>query len=510
MKLYFTFLSLTLITTGAFAQAGLPDATFDNDGYVVTDFHGSTDFGYGIAAYPNGDFIIAGDADSSGARFAAFARFNSNGTYDNQLANTGRRTILLGGGNAELWATAIQADGRVIGAGSTGNLENALIFRMNPNGSLDGSFAQSGVFEHQTAGNDVEYLSAVKLQADGRIVATGTTGIGNDRNVIVFRLKTDGVLDSTFGSDGVVIINMGGADDFSTDLAIQQDGKIVLTGGTGGNILVIRMNTNGSMDNTFDTDGRLTVDRGYDDDGFNIAVQQDNKIVVSGRNYNGRSAALVLRLNADGTPDNNFGQNGVIDTAIGGNAGFYGIALQPDGKIICGGRTFNGQDDAMLLVRLNSDGTFDNAFAQGGIYTSSFTDDATISDITLLADGRLATTGLMQLAGNYSVLTAVFTTGVNVGLLDFNSLQQSILVYPNPVNTQLKLEFDLTEDTELDIQLVDLQGRVAAGLLAGQLFAKGSNAVVLPVSETLANGNYLLVLQSKQGRRAIRMQLMHQ
>ncbi len=508
MKRYLTFLGLTLLAVQAFAQAGNPDAAFDGDGYVVTDFHGSNDFGFAIAPHSNGDFLIGGDADSSGERSAAIARFNSNGTYDNQLATTGRRTISVAGGDVELWSLAIQSDDRFIGAGSTVSLGKALIFRMNPNGSLDGSFAQGGVFSHQTVGNDVEFLSGVVLQDDGKIVAVGSTGIGNDRDVIAFRLKTNGTPDSTFGGDGIVVIDAGAATDFANAVAIQPDGKIVIVGGSGDDILAIRLNSNGSLDASFDTDGRVTIDRGYTDNATAVALQNDGKIVISGWLFNGRDAAIILRLNSNGSLDNAFGQAGVVDTAILGNAGLFGLAIQPDGKVISGGRAYDGQRTTMLVVRLNPDGSFDNSWAQDGIFLSAFNnDDEAVSAVTLLADGRLATCGYLRVNSSYSAETAVFITGISVGLLDFTSLQNSILIYPNPVNSQLKLEFDLNEDTRLSIKLINLQGQLECELMTEQAFTKGANAVALSVPETVANGSYLLLLESKQGARAIRMQL---
>lgn len=508
MKFYPLSLVLTFFALNAFAQQGTPDAAFDGDGYVVTDFHGGNDFAFAIAAYSNGDFLIGGDADSAGVRLAAIARFNSNGSYDNQLATTGRRTIYISGGQVEVWSLATQSDGRFIAAGSTGGLANAMLFRMNPNGSLDGSFAQNGVFSHQTAGNDVEYLSAVALQNDGKIVAAGTTGIGNTRDVIVFRFKTDGTLDSTFGGDGIVVVDAGAATDFANALAIQPDGKIVIVGGSANNILAIRLNSNGSLDASFDTDGKLTIDRGYTDNATAVALQGDGKIVMSGWLYNGRNAAVVLRLNDNGSLDNTFGQAGVVDTAILGNAGFWGLALQPDGKIIGGGRAYDGQRNTMLIVRLNADGSFDNTWAQNGIFLSAFNnDDENVTALSLLADGRLAACGYLRNNSTFSAETTVFITGVNVGILNFDAPQQTILVYPNPVKQAMQLEFELQREIELSMQLVDMQGKVVQLLAAKQTYAAGEHNIQLLLSENAAAGNYLLVLQSDTGVRTVRVQL---
>lgn len=505
-KFYATALLVFSALVYCNAQPGTPDAAFNSNGYVITDFYQHTDFAYSIKTLPNGDIVVGGDADSTGIRYAAVVRLNPDGTYDTQLASTGRRALPFIGGSAELWGIDPQPDGRIIGAGSGNNLGKAVIFRMNPNGSLDGGFAQNGFYEHLTAGNDVEFLNAVKVQPDGKIVAVGTTGIVNDRNVIVFRLKTDGTPDSTFGSDGIVIVNMGVPGDFATDVVVQADGKTVVVGGSDDNVFIFRLLPNGGMDNTFDGDGRLTIDRGYSDDAFNVALQTDNKIVVSGRTYNGRDAAFVLRLNTDGSLDNAFGQNGIVDTAIAGNAGFYGLAIQPDGKIICGGRTFSNGGNSPLVVRLNSDGTFDNTFATGGIFNNLITpspDDEDIDAICLLADGRLATTGSVHKNNDYSMLTVVYLTGINTGLLNFNNGPGLTMVYPNPVKTSFKLEFKLQEETAISTTLIDLSGREIASLTNNKTYTSGAHTEEFNLPANIAAGQYLVVLQTPKGNRSI-------
>ncbi|MHC4687194.1 MAG: hypothetical protein ACYTEW_23225, partial [Planctomycetota bacterium] len=117
--------------------------------------------------------------------------------------------------------------------------------------------------------------------------------------------------------------------------------------GTDGDVLVLRYNSDGTLDTTFGTNGVATYDSGNVDEGRKTILQPDGKIVVSGATFNGTDGdVLVLRYNSDGTLDTTFGTNGVA-TYDSGNV--------DDGKIVVPGVTFNGTDYDLLVVRLIGD-----------------------------------------------------------------------------------------------------------------------------------------------------------
>ncbi len=507
-KLTFTFFAFLLSMAIGLAQPGTPDLNFDADGALTIDFFGSNDFGYTIAPYGN-DFIVAGITDSPGTRFGAFARLNGDGSYDTQFANTGKRAVNVPGGQAEISGLAVQNDNRIIAVGSTGSLDHGLIFRLNPNGSVDGGFG-GGFIQHQQAGNDVEYYYGVALQPDGKIVVCGTTGIVNTRDVIVLRLNTNGTMDSTFAGDGIAITDLGVPNDYSNEVLIQPDGKILVVGSSGDNVLLLRYNSDGTLDNSFSFDGKVTTDMGYSDDGFDLALQPDGKVLVAGRSYNApANVAFVLRYNSDGTLDNSFGQNGIVDTVLENGSQAFTILLQPDGKILAGGEMRNAQNKSkMLLFRLNADGSFDNSFGQSGIFISSFTaGDESIYEMCFLQDGRIATNGFTGLSGSYNMISAVITTGINVGLVDVSAGQRPVLAYPNPVHNQFELAFELAQPGALSIELTDLSGRTVATFAANQPYEAGKYNQTFELPGTLANGNYLLRLHTETGSSAIHIQV---
>ncbi|MBK8368441.1 MAG: T9SS type A sorting domain-containing protein [Bacteroidetes bacterium] len=204
-------------------------------------------------------------------------------------------------------------------------------------------------------------ITKLLLQSDGKIIAVGnfTTYKGSTKNRIV-RLNSDGSVDATFN------VGTGTASQIYA-AALQSDGMVIIAGTftsyNGTSISrIARLNTNGSIDTNFNPG------TGPSDWTYGIAVQPDGKIIIVGNflSYNGTTVNRVARLNSDGSLENNLTFN--AGTAVSAAATYvYGLALQSDGKIIIGGSftTFNGVTKNRL-VRLNTNGSIDNTFNAGG------------------------------------------------------------------------------------------------------------------------------------------------
>jgi len=208
-----------------------------------------------------------------------------------------------------------------------------------------------------------DYGFSVALQPDGKIVVAGYAG----GDFALARYNSDGALDTSFGSGGKVTTDFGGSyhpDGFS--VALQPDGKIVVAGYAGGDFALARYNSDGALDTSFGSGGKVTTDFGGSDAGYSVALQPDGKIVVAG--YAGLDFALA-RYNSDGALDTSFGTGGKVTTDFsGGRDVGYSVALQPDGKIVVAG--YAGVDFA--LARYNSDGALDTSFGSGGKVTTDF------------------------------------------------------------------------------------------------------------------------------------------
>ncbi|MCC7067786.1 MAG: hypothetical protein IT523_04970 [Burkholderiales bacterium] len=167
-----------------------------------------------------------------------------------------------------------------------------------------------------------------------------------------------GDMDTTFGSgSGMVRTAIGTGDDRATAIALQPDGKIVVAGycsnGSNYDFCLARYHSNGTLDSSFDSDGKVTTPIGLSDDqAYAIALQPDGKIVVAGYCSNGNNDFCLARYHPNGALDSSFDSDGTVITSIGPSTdNAYAIALQPDGKIVVAGVCWNGSNDDFCLAR---------------------------------------------------------------------------------------------------------------------------------------------------------------
>ena len=219
---------------------------------------------------------------------------------------------------------------------------------------LDSSFGEKGITITTIQNGSLDCRDAA-TQKDGKIICAGSGGdtIGG---FAALRYTTDGILDSSFGNNGISYINFG-VDYYQMCYAVcvQPDDKIVMTGyGFVGIfnptyfILTCRINADGSIDSSFGTDGKIITNEG--ESGNDIALQPDGKIVVTGTQA---VSMISIRYLPDGTPDKSFGNNGIVITSFNGNVAAYTNLILPDGKILVGGDNFD-EPDKMFLLRYNA------------------------------------------------------------------------------------------------------------------------------------------------------------
>jgi uncharacterized delta-60 repeat protein len=338
---------------------GTLDTNFGTGGKVITAIGSSTDVAYSVAIQSDGKIVAAGFSNNGSNNDFALVRYNTNGTLDTTFDSDGKVTTAIGSGNDVAYSVAIQSDGKIVAAGfgTVSNQDFALV-RYNTDGSLDTSFDSDGKVTN-SIGSSIDYARSVAIQSDGKIVAAGySRSGGNNDDFALVRYNTNGTLDTTFDSDGKVTTAIGSGADIAYSVAIQTDGKIVAAGysnnGSNVDFTLVRYNTDGTLDTTFDSDGKVTTAIGSGtDQARSVAIQSDGKIVAAGftGEMGGEDVALV-RYNTDGSLDTNFGTGGKVTTAIGSGIDIaYSVAIQTDGKIVAAGFNYNGSNFDFALVR---------------------------------------------------------------------------------------------------------------------------------------------------------------
>lgn len=376
---------------------------------VDTDFN-TNDFGNKRGDGPNGQiFATAIQSDGKiliGGSYTAvdnltrnnIARLNTDGSIDNGYA-------FNAGANAAINCIAIQSDGNAIIGGNFTTYNGASsirnkIARLTNNGNYDATFSIGTGFTGSASFCEV---ISIALQPDGKILAVGsfTAFNGTPVNNIV-RLNSNGSIDATF-TVGI------GANNVVRTVALQSDGKIIIGGnftsynGTGVN-RIARINTNGTIDATF------TVGTGANANINVAAIQSDDKILIGGTftSYNGTLAGRIARLNSNGTLDATFTSTVGFDNAV---SGVNDIKIQSDGKVIATGNftSYNGLS-ALRLARINTNGSFDASFAIG-----NQTLDNQGRSITIQPDGKIIISGLFSVCNSVrkQYITRLLSSGAD-------------------------------------------------------------------------------------------------
>jgi uncharacterized delta-60 repeat protein len=336
---------LLLILFGSLkSQTVSPDAGF-------TIGSGFNNYVYCFALQSDGKILAGGDFTSyNGNTTARLVRLNTNGSIDN--------TFAPGVLNNSVRAIAVQGDGKIIIAGiftTVNGVNRSRICRLHANGTVDNTFNPGAGFNFT--------VKAIAIQPDGKIVAGGdfTNFNGVQANYIT-RLNSDGTLDQDFTAGT-------GFNNNVLALAIQPDGKIIAGGAFStfnGNThnRIVRLLGTGVIDNTFVTNTGVNSGQNFGAV-FTVALQNDGKIYLGGNfsTYHNTARSRILRLNDDGSLDLTFNPG----TGFSGNLNELAtIAIQDNGKIICGG-SFSAYQAISFnnIARINSDGAIDNNFAVG-------------------------------------------------------------------------------------------------------------------------------------------------
>ncbi len=346
---------------------GEVDTSFGTNGRVVTDINnGSIDCGSCMIVQPDGKLVVVGSCSKGGNADFAIVRYTSTGFLDTSFSG-GKVITPIGSSSEQAYGLTLQPDGKLIAVGycHNGSTDDIAVVRYNSNGSLDTTFNGTGKVTTGIAVN--EYATNVITQPDGKILVVGFSHDGYTQNFVAVRYNSTGSLDTTYSNDGIVTKQTGGPYSWVYGLALQPDGKMVAvewynTNGSDDNLALVRYDTAGNLDTSFDSDGIvITAFNSTRSQAHGVIIQPDGKVVVAGSSYNNGNWDFALaRYESNGGPDSSFGVNGVTITAIGNAADYANsLLMQPDGKFIVTGYSITGSNRDLAVVRYNNNGSID-------------------------------------------------------------------------------------------------------------------------------------------------------
>ena len=397
--------------------SGSLDTSFDGDGVVITPIRGGPDLARCVAPLPGGQIVVAGSAATGTRADFAVVRYNADGSLDTGFDGDGKSTPGGGASYDEARGVLCQPDGKTVVVGTSNNgssdKDNFALARYRADGTLDSTFGSGGRVV-APLGSYSDFAMATALQPDGKILAAGYAVVGSYYDFALARFNADGTLDTTFGTGGKVTTSFSAYNDYAYAIALQPDGKIVVAGAAGGStsdIALARYNANGSLDSTFDGDGKLTTAIGSGNDcAYALALQPDGKIVVVGYAMITTNDLALLRYNPNGSLDTSFASGGIVTTSIGNSGDYaFAVALQPDGKILAAGYSWLSGSYDFTLARYNSQGSLDPSFDGDGLLTTAIgAGNDCCYAVALQADGKILAAGYASNGTNDDVALACY------------------------------------------------------------------------------------------------------
>jgi uncharacterized delta-60 repeat protein len=377
----FAFISLGLAVPSAAAPGDL-DLSYGVNGVALADGFGWFESCHDIARQKDGKIVMIGSGNPSWVGDdIVVLRLNANGSLDTTFNGTGKVATNIGHGEAGAMqltddsgeSVMIQPNGRILVSGVTDYDKSCfVVVRYLPTGALDSTFGTRGVFKFVYPGGRMELEGgSAALQADGKIVVVGHKTNGSDSlddAIVIIRVTATGALDKSFNGTGIRTIDINPEWERANDVAIQLDGRILVAGLSYGEVtddlVMLRLNANGTPDQTFGAAGTV-LESWEGNDGFTthkLAFQEDGKIVVA-------ALTELRRYRVDGSLDTSFNGTGSVTVEFSPLSPFSatGLAIQADGKIVVSGMDDYWSSAARAaMARILQNGAFDPTFSGDG------------------------------------------------------------------------------------------------------------------------------------------------
>ncbi len=508
---YFILVLVLFVSNVSFSQFGTLDNTFGTGGKVITTFEGFDASVQSVLVQPDKKIVAGGNATKGAKSRFCLARYNSDGNLDETFGSLGF-VVADYPEQMVLSAVVLQTDGKIIAGGNlydpTFSISHFVLLRFDSNGVLDTTFGTDGRVVTNFS-DKLDRMTSLIVQNDGKIIASGSTSDDiNFSDFALARYNSDGSVDLSFGNNGRTISSIR-TWDFGYAITLQDDNKIIVSGATSNefnpdfgfnyDFAALKYDKYGVLDSTFGSGGSITIGvPEANEKALCVKVAPDGKINIAGEHHILKYSIMLVQILNNGDLDTSFGINGVVITDLS-NQFLESVAMQPDGKILATEYNSTGGccGAEIKLIRLLTNGNFDATFGTDGIVTTDFSNEnSQANSIVIQEDGKIVIGGISgnQIQSNYGLAR------FNSELLLSNPMNQleynAFLVYPNPVNNTVNLDFNFGESGKVSVDLFDINGVLVAKLLNGKVFQSGFNSQLLQMPETLSKGVYFLTVSN--------------
>jgi uncharacterized delta-60 repeat protein len=517
MKIFYSLWLLFLLNIGlALGQpSGTLDSSFNQTGIFMYDF-GFHDNINDIKVQPNQKIIITGvEITPAFAGILKVMRLNTDGTLDPSFATNGIYSMPLGN-ESYGYRSVVTQEGKIIVAGITYDATyqaDWLLFRLDSTGVLDSSFGNNGITIVDFFNRD-DLACGMALQPDGKIVVAGsfTDTVNFYNNPCIMRFTSDGMIDSTYGSNGYTFIPGVDIDNRFYNVAVKPNGKIVacghyskvFTGAQDFDVLVFCTDSVGNNDPMFGVNGAVIQSiNGGIDDVFGLDYDADGNIFVAG--YTTLPVTLdkdiiLVKYDSIGVPVSSFGSSGIVSFNHDEFDVAMEVKIQPDSKILVGGSSglsFFGARNFAILRYLNN-GNPDPTFGNNGfVSTAILPDFQDCNALTLQDDGKIVAAGKTYNGVNNDMAVVRYHNDIGTFIHQNNTQAFGMTLFPNPVikGGVINLLSTFNTGEKINIALFNVMGEK---IFEYQLPESGNDRYSINIPATVPSGVYVLNVTSEQ------------
>lgn len=440
------FLLVAALFLAKISAAQSPDNSFGTNGRVYTGFGHFSSYLQSMVLLPDGKIVSAGENTNSTLAILV-AKHNADGSPDMTFNGSGKKQVDFGSAYEYCYSIFAQSDGKLLLAGSSNG--NAALARLLPDGNYDTDFGSGGRLTVSFGAGNGSAFQKVLLQTGGKILAIGEAYNTSSFDFAAVQFNSDGSIDASYGNQGKVLVNFNGFNDFGRDAVWQPDGKLIIAGAaknSNGNssIALCRLNMDGSIDNSFGTNGKttLSISGEADDYAERVILLPDNKIITGG--YSAGNFQ-ISRFADNGEIDNSFGSNGYVITDFDDfQDKAYAMVTDAAGSIYLGGHGYEAGNGGLFhfaIAKYHNNGTLNTDFDGDGKMTVLMGPySSTIFDMVIQPDGKLLMGGQStNLQGAYTDFALLRLENISVGMIENSLPSHNIMISPNPVHESLTI-----------------------------------------------------------------------
>jgi len=484
-KLIFIVSGIGLSLSGLTQESGSLDPTFGTEGKVLTTI-GSEAVAQAVTIQADGKIVVAGYSfDPVSGNDVTLVRYEEDGSFDASFGIGGIVTTdVQTGSDDQIFDLALQSDGKLVVCGSSddGTDKDAVVLRYLTDGTLDEAFGTDGIVITDFDEGKADEARVVKIhELTGNIVIGGAGTIDPAHSIpSVARYTSDGVLDPSFDTDGIRTLWITGTDDdylFSIeDLALQSTGKITAVGwrdfpglSWDSDYWAGRINVDGSMDETFSTDGVATYNGAFNghDRAFGLILNPDNSFHVCGGGY--ITTLYYDQVLFEVTPTGSIGPDDIfVDYGEFLDDIAYSMEKDAEGRYVMVGSFGDDTERAFTVQRVTDAFSLDSDFSGDGKITTTFdgNDLNEAFDLAIQADQKIVVVGYSgndfaiarYLGEDQPLLDELSLTSPSNGAIDQNYASLT-LDWTNAFGaSDYEVDLDVSADFDADPTTFDAAG----------------------------------------------------